>query len=98
MHCKVKILRSKGVRRAERDIAADAGHEGELTMHMAAAGCELQLTSVDGSVQTAVIPPLHDARLVTMHTNRMYYQGIERTGEKDDAQYFQEWAVMVVGV
>lgn len=73
MNSKVKILRNKGVRRLDREIAADAGHEGELTMHQAGTGCQLQLCSVDGPVQTSVIPALHDARLVTMHGSKMLF-------------------------
>jgi hypothetical protein len=97
MHCKVKILRNKGVRRSDREIAADDGHEGELTLHLAGAGCELKLSADDGSIQAPVIPILYDARLVTMHSNRMLFHGIHRAGERDDAQYFQEWSVMVLG-
>jgi homogentisate 1,2-dioxygenase len=96
MYSKVKILRTNGVRRSDREIAADAWHEGAVTMHQAGTGCQLQLSSVDGSVQTSVIPVLYDARLVTMHSNKMLFHGIQRAGERDDAQYFQEWSVMVL--
>ena len=52
-----------------------------------------KLSSDDGSRQEPIIPILFDARLVTMHSDKMLFRGIER-GE-GGAEYVQEWSVMV---
>lgn len=96
MLVKVKILRRHGVRRSDREIGADAGTDGNLTLYQSSGSCELKLFADDGSRQEPIIPMLFDARLVTMHNNKMLFQGLERQGEIADAQYFQEWSVMVL--
>lgn len=98
MLVKVKILRHRGVRRSDREIGSDAGVDGNLTLYQSGGQCELKLSADDGSRQEPMIPVLFDAVLVTMHSNKMLFRGVERTGEAADAQYFQEWSVMVTGV
>lgn len=97
MLVKVKILRQRGARRSDREIGSDAGVDGNLTLYQSGGQCELKLSADDGSRQEPVIPVLFDARLVTMHGDKMLFQGMERTGGAADAQYMQEWSVMVLG-
>ena len=61
---------------------------------MCGAGPELKLSFDDGSRQAPIIPVLLDARLVTMHSDKMLFRGIER-GE-GGAEFVQEWSVMVL--
>jgi hypothetical protein len=58
---------------------------------------ELKLAAADDSQQKPLIPILYDARLVTMHGNKMLFRGLDRSGADDAAQYLQEWSVMVLG-
>jgi hypothetical protein len=98
MLVKVKRLRDRGARRSDRDISADVGADGSLSMYRAGPAIELKLFGDDGSRQAPIIPILYDAQLVTMHGNKMLFQGIERTGDVAAAQYLQEWSVMVVAL
>lgn len=95
MYCKVKILRHRGARRSGQEIAADTGTEGDLTLTSVGADLQLKLAATDDSQQKPLIPVLIDARLVTMHGNKMLFRGLERAGAEDGAQYLQEWSVMV---
>jgi hypothetical protein len=96
MLVKVKILRNRGVRRSDREIGADAGVDGQLTLYQSGGQCELKLSGDDGSRKEPIIPVLFDAKLVTMHGDKMLFQGLDRQGQVADAQYFQEWSVMVL--
>lgn len=93
MYSVVKRLRSRGIRKHDRDIQTDPGAAGDLTLAMSGDGAKLKLSSDDGSRQEPIIPVLTDARLVTMHSDKMLFRGVER-GE-DGAEYVQEWSVMV---
>ena len=94
MYSIVKRLRSRGVRKHSRDIQTDQGARGDLTLALCGDGAELKLSSDDGSRQEPIIPVLLDAKLVTMHSDKMLFKGIER-GE-GGAEYAQEWSVMVL--
>jgi hypothetical protein len=96
MHCKAKLLRSRGQRRPDHEIASDAGHDGELTLALCGGAYELKLAARDDSQQKPIIPILYDARLVTMHGNKMLFRGIERT--ESGAGYEQELSAMVIGI
>lgn len=94
---KVKPLRVKGVRKHDREIASEAGIAGVLSLALVGPSYELKLhASNDGSSREAILPILYDARLVSMHGDKMLFKGIERAGEPDKAQYLQEWSVMVL--
>lgn len=93
MYSIVKRLRIRGLRKHDRDIQSDQGAGGDLTLAMCGGGAELKLSSDDGSRQEPIIPVLVDAKLVTMHGDKMLFRGTER-GE-GGAEYVQEWSVMV---
>jgi hypothetical protein len=60
---------------------------------MCAGGCEAKLSGDDGSRQEPIIPILYDARLVTMHGDKMLFRGLERSAE--GTEWAQEWSVLV---
>lgn len=93
MYSIVKRLRTRGVRKHDREIQSDQGTAGELTLSMCGGGPEARLSRHDDSRQEPIIPVLIDAKLVTMHSDKMLFRGIER-GE-GGAEYVQEWSVMV---
>jgi hypothetical protein len=49
----------------------------------------------DRSRQEPLIPVLYEARLITMHGDKMLLRGVERS--PDGAEHIQEWSVLVVG-
>jgi hypothetical protein len=93
MHYTVKILRHRGARRSEREIMADAGTDGQLAGAHIGSTFELKLFGGDGSRQEAVIPVLLEARLISMHGDKMMFRGVEQGA--DGAQFVQEWSVKV---
>lgn len=97
MHCKVKLLRTRGARRHDHEIAADASTEGIATLALCGALYELKLHAPDDSQQKPVLPVLYDARLVSMHSGKMLFRGIERAGGEEGPQFLQEWSVLVLG-
>jgi len=94
MYSIVKRLRSGGIRKNDRDIQADPGAAGELTLSISSGGPQAKLAKHDDSRQEPIIPILTDAKLVTMHLDKMLFRGIER-GE-GGAECVQEWSVMVL--
>lgn len=93
MYSIVKRLRNRGLRKHDREIQSDQGTAGDLTLAMCGTGPELKLSSDDGSRQEPIIPVLGDAKLITMHGDKMLFKGIER-GE-GGAEYVQEWSVRI---
>lgn len=93
MYSIVKRLRERGKRKYDRDIQADPGRAGTLTLALCGAGAELKLSNDDGSRQESIIPVLTDAKLVTMHGDKMLFRGTERGA--DGAEYVQEWSVLI---
>jgi hypothetical protein len=93
MYSKVKQLRTCGYRRHERDILSATAAEGDLAMVMVGGVQKLKLAKTNDSTGTPIIPILYDARLTTMHGNKMLFKGIERGS--DGAEYVQEWSVQV---
>jgi hypothetical protein len=94
MKAHVKVLRSGGERISARDIQSDSGTRGDMTMVMIAGRTELKLADPNDSQLKPLIPVLYHARLVTMHGNRMLYQGL--TAPRDDGGQAQEWSVEVL--
>jgi hypothetical protein len=95
MYCKIKFLRQRGVRRNDREIAADLGAEGELTLALCGPSYELKLQARDSSRGEPIVPILYDARLTSMHGDKMLFQGIERTSD-EGPHYAQAWSVMIL--
>lgn len=93
MRVKVKLLRLRGIRRADRDISQDEGIVGELVMHTVGSTPQLLLHSGEGSRMEPIIPLLFDARIAAMHNDKMMFEGIDRS---EKAWYAQTWSVMVL--
>src|SRR4051812_34273826 len=94
MYSKVKILRHRGVRRSDREISADPGNVGHLTMVGVAGVYELKLHGPDDDSQRKPIAPvLFYAKMTTMHGARMLFQGCEDPAAPD---MIQEWAVEIM--
>lgn len=94
MNYTVKILRRRGIRRPERDIQADPGTSGQLNGAHVGVTFELKLHSGDARMEP-IIPVLTDARLVSMHGDKMLFRGVER--DAGGAEWVQEWSVRVGG-
>lgn len=100
MYCKVKRLRRGGERISDREIYADPGVVGHMTI------CQVETTIVaklhaadDDSRRAPMFPELFKARVVGMNGDRMLFQGYERIGNQDDPDaptLKQEWAVQVM--
>lgn len=100
MYSKIKRLRRGGERISDRDIAADPGTVGHMTV------CQVETTIVakvhaagDDSRMSPIIPELFRARIVGMRGDKMLLQGFERIGDRlvpDAAMIRQEWAVQVM--
>lgn len=90
----VKVLRQRGARRSERDIMAETGTVGQLSGAHIGSSFELKLFGGDGSRMEPIIPVLLDARLVSMHDDKMLFKGVEQG--VDGAQFVQEWSVKVM--
>lgn len=93
MKAHVKVLRRNGERKSERDISADPGVHGDMTMVKVGDRPELKLAALNDSQMKPLIPVLYHARLVTMHGNRMLFQGL--TAQREDGGKPQEWSVEV---
>jgi len=94
MYSIVKRLRQRGLRKHINDVQSDPGATGDVTLVLCGDGAQLKLSSDDGSRQEPIIPVLLNAQLVTMHSDKMLFQGHER-GE-GGSEYVQEWSVVVL--
>jgi hypothetical protein len=94
MYSIVKTLRCAEKRKHEREIQADIGAIGVLTLANVGGSYTLQLTDKNDSAMAAIIPVLHDARLTTLGSSRMLFKGLERG--PDGAEWAQEWAVQIL--
>lgn len=94
MKATVKILRSNGRRRAEREIQTDSGVTGALTMATVEGALELKLYDPNDSQMKPLIPPLWEAKAVAIRGNRMLFQGL--TARWADGGVAQEWAIEIV--
>lgn len=95
MYSMIKLLRDCGRRKHDQEIAKDQPIEGDLTLALCSGSFDLKLAKRDDSRQLPIIPVLHDAKLTTMHGNRMLFRGIERNPQSG-AEYAQEWSVVVL--
>lgn len=96
MYVKAKRLRERGRRRSDHEIAADPGKVGELTFAMVAGSHQANLNDPASSVHAPLYPVLYEARLTTMHGDKMLLRGEERPDGDAGPAYAQEWAVQVV--
>lgn len=94
MHSSVKCLRQRGLWKHINDVQSEPSATGDITLVLCVDGAQLKLSSDDGSLQEPIMPVLLDAKLVTMHTDKMLFKGIER-GE-GGAEFVQEWSVLVL--
>ena len=100
MYCKVKRLRRHGERISDREIGADPGAVGHMTI------CQVEKTIVaklhaagDDARKTPMFAELWRARVVSMNADKMLFQGFERVGDQSDpfaALIKQQWAVQVM--
>lgn len=72
---------------------AESGTDGQLSGAHVGVNFELKLFGGDGSRMEPIIPTLIDARLVSMHGDKMLFRGVEEGA--DGAQFVQEWSVKV---
>lgn len=93
MHSKIKTLRTRGQRKADRDILSSDSIEGDLTLAFCAGSPDLSLHPHNDSTGTTLVPTLHEARLISMHSFKMLFRGIER--DEKGAEYVQEWSVQI---
>jgi hypothetical protein len=96
MHVKAKQLRARGQRRSSQEIAADEGKIGELTLALVGPSYQLNLNDPASSVHAPLLPLLYEARLTTMHGDKMLFKGEERPQGEAGPVYVQEWAVQIV--
>jgi hypothetical protein len=93
MKATVKVLRRAGTTKAERDIMADPGRQGELRLSMVAGVAQLNLSDPNDQQFKPLLSVLYHARLVAMHGNRMLFQGL--TALREEGGLPQEWSVEV---
>lgn len=100
MYSKIKRLRVRGARRSDREVTADPGVVGHLTMAIVGPVRQLKVHGAgDDSQRTPAIPILFDPTIIAMGANRMLFAGLERQGDQADpnAQVcLQEWAVEIM--
>jgi hypothetical protein len=96
MYVRAKQLRERGRRRTGQEIAADDGRVGELTLAMCGQSYELNLNDPASSVAAPLFPLLYEARLTTMHGDKMLFKGEQRPEGDAGPAYVQEWSVVVL--
>lgn len=97
MKVSVKAIRHHGIRYTDTQIASIEPTEGYLAFYGVGTTLEITLTNGD-ALRQPLLPVLYDARLVSMHNAKMLFAGIQRTADKNAAQYFQEWSVTIVEI
>jgi hypothetical protein len=100
MYSKVKRLRRGGARRSDRDIQADPGTVGHVTLATVGTNREMKVHAAgDDSQRLPAIPLLYNPQLLAMHGNRQLFAGLERQGDQNDPSaplFMQEWAIEVL--
>lgn len=100
MYSKVKRLRRGGARRSDRDIQADPGKVGHVTMATVGINREMKLHAAgDDSQRLPIIPLLLNPIITAMVGNRQLFSGLERQGDQADAHaplFVQEWAIEIL--
>lgn len=95
MYGKVKRLRERGQRLSDRDIGQAPHVEGELTLVSMAGTFVLQVKDPNSQVGDSLFPRLYEARLTTMHGDKMLFKGEERPQGDTGPAYVQEWSVVI---
>lgn len=93
MYSIVKRLRDRGRRRPDREIQADLGTAGVLSLACVAGVYELKLSDRNDSTMQPIMPVLCDVKLTTLGSSRMLFKGLERG--PDGAEWAQEWSVQI---
>ena len=95
MFGKVKRLRAGGKRLSTHDIQRSEFIAGEVRVYGLAGAIVANVSSPDSQVGDPLLPPLYDAKLVTMHGHGMLFRGEERPQGDAGPAYIQEWSVML---
>ena len=95
MHGKVKKLRSRGARLSDQDIARSEFVEGDVKLSGLNDTMVLTVSDPNSTVGASLFPQLFEARLITMHGNKMLFKGEERLQGDTGPAFVQEWAVVV---
>lgn len=97
MYSHIKRLRARGERKPDRDISADPGAVGNLTVFKQGTEVVAAFYAGGGMGKPGeLLPTLYRARLVTMHGGGMLFQGWERPlgdDQEDTDKNKQEWSV-----
>ncbi|MCC6071473.1 hypothetical protein ACFSQU_18190 [Massilia sp. GCM10020059] len=100
MYSTVKRLRRRGERIGDREIGADSGIVGHLTIVLIENVPVMKLHGAgDDAVQKPLLPLMWRAKVVMIRGDKMLFQGFERVGNQDDPDspvVKQEWAVQVM--
>lgn len=98
MKVQVKPLRQRGARLSDQQILSMPPVEGIIRVYGLGTTIQISMNAHDDQQGKPLLPDLYDARMVTMHGNKMLFAGIERTGDPLAAQYLQEWSVVIVSL
>ena len=96
MYGKVKQLRERGARLHERDIGQAPFVQGDITLVGLGPTHVLEVKDPNSQVGNSLFPRLYDARLTTMHGDKMLFKGEERPQGDSGPAYVQEWSVVVL--
>lgn len=96
MYSRVKVLRRHGERLSDHEIGAAPWHVGHLTIVLIEHVPVMKLHAAgDDSVMAPILPLMFRARVVSMHGDKMLFQGFERDERPDDKRR-QEWTVQIM--
>ena len=100
MYSKIKRLRRGGERISDREIGADSGIVGHITIVLVENVPVMKLHGAgDDAVQKPLLPLMWRAKVVMIRGDKMLFQGFERIGNQHDPNApveKQEWAVQVM--
>ena len=94
MHGKVKLLRERGKRLSDREIAAAHFVEGAVEVHSVGGVTVAEVNDASSQVAEPLLV-LYEARLTTMHSGGMLLKGEERPQGNQGPAYIQEWSVRI---
>lgn len=98
MRVQVKAIRHRGVRLSDFDIPSIIPVEGIIRVYGLGTTIQLSVSASDDQQHVPLLPDLYDARLVTMQGDKMLFAGIQRTADPREAQYLQEWSVLILPI
>lgn len=93
MYGKVKRLRESGKRMSDRVIGTAPYVEGEVRVYMLGSSVMASVSDPHSQVSGPLIPDLYDARVTSMHGQRMLFKGEERPQGDQGPAFVQEWSV-----